>query len=285
MTDRGQPRRSSRGARAASSPWATPPVCPSCGLAGPGRTRRGATAVGRRPDPRHRRRACGAPAGVRRPRRASVTSCSPPPRRDGRRRRVGDGAHPTAPRAEWRPERVRDVLLWLGALAARHRGITFAAVAWTRLGPAGRAGDPARRDGGSRRLTDVRAPSPAPHRGGPGRDHHRARARRLGRGRGTRLCAGDWSGAAWWSVGLLARRACSASRSPTASTSPSVRLGATMLATRAAVFALGAWSPERTVVVIALAASTTARGAPARRAPRAGGRWSRPCLGALDDRR
>jgi hypothetical protein len=42
--------------------------------------------------------------------------------------------------ADWRPERVRDVLLWLGAALLALSAITFSIVAWARLDDAGRAG-------------------------------------------------------------------------------------------------------------------------------------------------
>jgi hypothetical protein len=41
---------------------------------------------------------------------------------------------------EWRPERVRDVLLWLGVVLLALAAVTFTAVAWSRLGNTGRAG-------------------------------------------------------------------------------------------------------------------------------------------------
>ena len=44
------------------------------------------------------------------------------------------------PRGDWRPERIRDALLWLGSLLLIISAITFAVVAWARLSPYGRAG-------------------------------------------------------------------------------------------------------------------------------------------------
>ncbi len=41
---------------------------------------------------------------------------------------------------DWRPERIRDTLLWLGSLLLIISAITFAVVAWARLSPYGRAG-------------------------------------------------------------------------------------------------------------------------------------------------
>ena len=41
---------------------------------------------------------------------------------------------------EWRPERVRDVLLWLGVTLLALAAVTFTAVAWARLADTGRAG-------------------------------------------------------------------------------------------------------------------------------------------------
>ena len=46
---------------------------------------------------------------------------------------------PVAGTGDWRPERVRDALLWLGAVLLALSAITFAIVAWARLDPAGRA--------------------------------------------------------------------------------------------------------------------------------------------------
>src|SRR5947207_5375702 len=40
---------------------------------------------------------------------------------------------------EWNVERIRNVLLWLGATLLALSALTFTAVAWTHLGPAGRA--------------------------------------------------------------------------------------------------------------------------------------------------
>ena len=44
------------------------------------------------------------------------------------------------PRGDWRPEHIRDALLWLGSLLLIIAAITFAVVAWARLSPYGRAG-------------------------------------------------------------------------------------------------------------------------------------------------
>ncbi|MEO6467451.1 MAG: hypothetical protein ABIP21_00010 [Acidimicrobiia bacterium] len=43
-------------------------------------------------------------------------------------------------RGDWRPERIRDALLWLGSILLIISAITFAVVAWARLSPYGRAG-------------------------------------------------------------------------------------------------------------------------------------------------
>ena len=43
-------------------------------------------------------------------------------------------------RGDWRPERIRDALLWLGSLLLIISAITFAVVAWARLSPYGRLG-------------------------------------------------------------------------------------------------------------------------------------------------
>lgn len=45
---------------------------------------------------------------------------------------------PTAPKAELKPERVRDVLLWIGVALLAAAAVTFAAVAWTRYGAWGK---------------------------------------------------------------------------------------------------------------------------------------------------
>lgn len=50
------------------------------------------------------------------------------------------GPVPAPTFADWRPERVRDVLLWLGAALLALSAITFTIVAWARLDAAGRAG-------------------------------------------------------------------------------------------------------------------------------------------------
>ncbi len=58
-------------------------------------------------------------------------------------RRVGatDGRDDATPSglARWRPERIRDTLLWLGATLLGLSALTFAIVAWTRLAPEARA--------------------------------------------------------------------------------------------------------------------------------------------------
>lgn len=50
------------------------------------------------------------------------------------------GRTPAPARGDWRPERVRDVLLWLGSVLLIISAITFVVVAWARLSPFGRAG-------------------------------------------------------------------------------------------------------------------------------------------------
>lgn len=53
---------------------------------------------------------------------------------------AGDRRVEAIPRGDWRPERIRDALLWLGSLLLIISAITFAVVAWARLSPYGRAG-------------------------------------------------------------------------------------------------------------------------------------------------
>ena len=50
------------------------------------------------------------------------------------------GRRPLREKAEWNTERVRDVLLWTGATLLAFSALAFTAVAWTHLGPGGRAG-------------------------------------------------------------------------------------------------------------------------------------------------
>jgi len=56
--------------------------------------------------------------------------------------RAGQPVYPAAPdppSPEWNISRVRDVLLWTGAVLLAFAALAFTAVAWTHLGPAGRA--------------------------------------------------------------------------------------------------------------------------------------------------
>ena len=50
-----------------------------------------------------------------------------------------DGEAVSAGLARWRPERIRDTLLWLGATLLVFSALTFAVVTWTRLAPEARA--------------------------------------------------------------------------------------------------------------------------------------------------
>ncbi len=61
-----------------------------------------------------------------------------PPPRSPRPSPGEPGLAPVLGVADWRPERVRDVLLWLGAALLGLSAVTFAIVTWARLGASGR---------------------------------------------------------------------------------------------------------------------------------------------------
>ena len=160
--------------------------------------------------------------------------------------RLGSETAPSRP--EWRPERVRDVLLWLGALLLVIAAITFAAVAWTRLGPAGRAAILLGVTVASAALTRFVRPRLRPTAEALAAITIALALVDWGVAGGTGL-RGDLSRAAWWAIGLLlVAVVCAAVADRIDLTA--LRLGATVLAPVAAIFALAAWSPEPTVVVV-----------------------------------
>ena len=254
------------------------PVCPSCGMAGQDGVdaARLRIVVSRIHEIASER--AEAPVRARHARPGAPPTVPPRPSRDRRRevRPVGLRAGTTRP--EWRPERVRDVLLWLGALLLVIAAITFAAVAWTRLGPAGRAAILLGVTVASAALTRFVRPRLRPTAEALAAITIALALVDWGVAGGTGL-RGDLSRAAWWSIGLLlVSVVCAAVADRIDLTA--LRLGATVLAPAAALFALAAWSPEPTVVVVMLATITTGVAL-----LRAGvrGRWTEvaPWLGAL----
>jgi hypothetical protein len=115
----------------------------------------------------------------------------------------GATSPPQPPRAEWSVERIRTLLLWLGASLLALAGLAFTAVTWTRLDDTGRAMLLVTATVGSGALAAAfrtRLPATA--------DAFTAltialavidwqAARRAG-------IAGDMSGAAWWAIGCVA---------------------------------------------------------------------------------